>query len=168
MSKSFFLAAIIFLSILSVTIFYMTSSNKMFTPSSLLSPPTASLVYTNVGDSFQYQSYVWISIQQSRNLNPNTKIYLVLSRKAYEDPTVKEKIKKLNIVPFFYDDEKVQSDPLIRKFNEKFFIKGNMFPKDGNQNFVRFTTERLLFVYAIMKYEKLENVFEVISFWIIF
>jgi len=115
----------------------------------------AVLVYTNLGDSFHHQFYIWTSIEQSRKFNPNLEIYLILSKKAVS-PEVRNKILQYRLRLFFYDEA---SDPIIDEFKSNFFIQGNMVPIDGNTNFVQYTTERLIYIYVLMKNLGLKNVF---------
>lgn len=135
---------------------YVISHN----PRSFNSTYYPTLVFTCIGEEAltKFQSYIWHSLRQARLINPNIPIVVILSRKGY-DKSLRHKFLTLKVT-IIYHDTLVESIALLQEFRKVFFLKGAMIP-DGNKLFVQFAVERLLSVYAYMKYTGTSNVFHV-------
>lgn len=112
------------------------------------------IVYTNLGDSFEFQQYIWRSINQSRFFNPCTSIYLISSAAAFNDSGVQQQLQKMNVKAIDYSS---LSHPVLKAFRSAFFVQGDMRP-DGNENFNQYTSERMLAVYSLMHSKNLSKV----------
>ena len=109
-----------------------------------------SIVYSNLGSSFEFQSYIWVSIRQARLFNPCTPIYLICSSDALLEASVREEIATSRVQAVEYES---LTNELLESFRQSFFVQGAMVP-GGNEMFNQYTSERLLAVWALM--DKLE------------
>ena len=113
-----------------------------------------SIVYSNLGSSFEYQSYIWVSIRQARLINPCTPIYLICSSNAMLEATAREEITSSRVQAVEYES---LTNDLLDSFRQSFFVQGTMTP-DGNTKFNQYTSERLLAVWALMGKLQLRDV----------
>ena len=113
-----------------------------------------SILYTNLGATFAYQPYIWVSIAQARVFNPCTTIYLICSSEALEDPDI---LKEINLYHVTVVDYGSLSHKVLDDFRANFFVQGSMVP-DGNEKFNQFTSERLLAVWLVMQQLDLRDV----------
>lgn len=120
-------------------------------------PAQGCFIYTNLGDSFEHQSYVWDSLSQTRLFNPYIAIYLISTSKAFAEAGVQERMDALRITAIDYAS---LAHVALNKFRDAFFVQGDMSP-GGNNKFTQYTSERLLAVFVLMKTFNLVNVFHV-------
>ncbi len=113
-----------------------------------------SIIYSNLGSSFEYQSYIWVSIRQARLFNPCTPIYLICSSEALLPASVSEEIVSSRVQTVDYAS---LSNEVLSTFRQKNYIQGTMSP-DGNDKFNQYTSERLLAVWALMDKLQLRDV----------
>ena len=113
-----------------------------------------SIVYSNLGSSFEYQSYIWVSIRQARLFNPCAPIYLICSSEALLEATAREEIASSRVQAVEYES---LANEVLDSFRQSFFVQGTMTP-DGNTQFNQFTSERLLAVWALMDKLQLRDV----------
>lgn len=125
-----------------------------FTASCCQSAFNGSIVYSNLGASFDYQSYIWVSIRQARLLNPCTAIYLICSSEALLESSAREEIASNRVQAVEYES---LNNVVLESFRRSFFVQGTMIP-DGNMQFNQFTSERLLAVWALMDKLQLRDV----------
>ena len=114
-------------------------------------------IYTNLGESFQHQPYIWDSISQTRLFNPNNSIYLISTAEAFAEAGVQDRVETLHIIAVDYAS---LVHLALDQFRNAFFIQGEMSP-GGNTKFTQYTSERLLAVYALMENFDLADVFHV-------
>ena len=114
----------------------------------------SSIVYVNLGPSFEYQNYIWISIRQARLFNPCTPIFLICSLEALSTADIQDEIASCRVQTVDYAS---LTNELLTMFRQKFFVQGAMNP-DGNVKFNQYTSERLLAVWALMDKFRLQNV----------
>ncbi|RKP20319.1 hypothetical protein ROZALSC1DRAFT_28182 [Rozella allomycis CSF55] len=118
------------------------------------------LVYTVLGTTIKYQYYIWQSIKQARVLNPFNRIIVIFHLEGYENSKteIEQNQKEFNFEIVFYDDL-AKTSKLIEEFRSNFFVLADMVPIDGNKDFVRFTTERLIILNELALSYNLKNVF---------
>lgn len=112
------------------------------------------LIYTMLGESFEYQPYIWMSLRQARLFNPDVSIYLISSATAFDNAETQSMLDVLTIVPVDYS---TLTHPLLDRFRAAFFVQGVMSP-DGNEKFNQYTSERLFAVFTLMHKLDLDNV----------
>ncbi|CAF0926658.1 unnamed protein product [Adineta steineri] len=118
------------------------------------------LIFACLGSSAltKHQSYIWQAFNQARITNPSIKIVVILSKNALKTDMT-QKLERLKIIPVNYNDL-IHDNPIIKDFHRFFFIQGDMVP-DGNKQFVQFTFERLLSIYAYMLKTRQVHVFHI-------
>ena len=117
-------------------------------------PSEGCLIYTMLGESFEYQPYIWMSLRQARLFNPDVSIYLISSAFAFDNAETQSMLGVLNILAVDYS---TLAHPLLDRFRAAFFVQGLMTP-DGNEKFNQYTSERFLAVFALMHKLDLNNV----------
>ena len=133
--------------------------------SSTSSPENAAIVYVNAGQSFQYQQYIWQSIEQARRFNAaaTTPIAVISSKAAIQElrdknpEIIRDIVEALQVTLVEYDNYLNDVD-IVRQFQQVFFIQGDMLPIDGNTDFVRATSMRLFLLYSWMQETGQQNV----------
>ena len=116
--------------------------------------PQGCLIYTMLGESFEYQPYIWMSLRQARLFNPDVSIYLISSATTFDNAETRSMLDVLTIVAVDYS---TLTHPLLDRFRAAFFVQGSMSP-DGNENFNQYTSERIFAVFALMHKLDLQNV----------
>lgn len=114
-------------------------------------------IYTNLGESFQHQPYIWESISQTRLFNPHIRIYLISTADAFAEAGVQDRVQTLHVNAVDYAS---LVHLALDQFRNAFFIQGEMSP-GGNTKFTQYTSERLLAVYVLMETFDLTDVFHV-------
>ncbi len=112
------------------------------------------LIYTMLGESFEYQPYIWISLRQARLFNPDVSIYLISFAVAFDNAKIQSMLDLLTVIAVDYN---TIFHPLLDRFRAAFFVQGSLSP-DGNEKFNQYTSERLLAVFALMHNLDLKNV----------
>jgi hypothetical protein len=157
MKASSRISGLLVLLLLALIWLWTLGSDSVLSPPSPKKPQTqirahthqSCLVYTNLGEDFRFQSYIWDSILQARRFNPDGRIVVITSRQAIQSVESDTKVQSLN-VEFVEYDNIIASDPLTEEFEKVFFVQGEMAP-EGNNNFVQFTSKRLFVLHAWMK-----------------
>ena len=118
------------------------------------------LIFTCLGTRAfsDYQSYIWVALEQVRLVNPNISLVVILSQDAYID-SIASKLNSLGVTVAFIDNL-VKSNAMLQEFRRTFFEKGIMKP-GGNPHFVQYAVERLIAVYAYMNQTGISNVFHI-------